>query len=353
MTTGSPTPRLQHPAHRVPDDEGLHAPPAGAEDRLFGDTVWLSLIDPEQRVWGLLHNHISTNRGLGRFAAYLSIDGVEQVYLGTARQPFAPGAREWSNGDMTYRVVEPYERIDVELDCPRFALDLRYTARHITFDYDDCLGGNPLEGLKPAAGIHGGHYEQAMDVRGTLTLRRGPASGEVRQIDAIAHRDHTWSDRFANDAPWAYPDGVRAALHFWHVLQFPSRNINVTGFYDLSALGIERDIDRVGGFESTPEGVRRVAACVPAPGPDGGRTEPEDREGPLRWRITFEDGETIHVVMTRVVQVHKLRMLGEDDAESRLDDYESFGELLIEETGERGVGELEHSLLPPAPRWLA
>jgi hypothetical protein len=49
--------------------------------------------------------------------------------------------------------------------------------------------------------------------------------------------------------------------------------------------------------------------------------------------------------------VAKLRMLGEDDAESRLNDYETYGEMIIEETGERGFGAFEHSTLPPSPRF--
>lgn len=349
--TGSTISRLQHPVRRVPADEGLHAPPAEAAGRLFGDTVWLSLIDPDAGVWGMIHNHICTNRGYGRFAAYLMIDGVEHVYAGKTTGGLSVGDMSWSDGRMTYRVLEPYRRIAVQLDCPRFGFDLTYTARHVIFDYDDCVGGSPLDGLKPAAGVHGGHYEQAMDVRGTFDIRGGPDAGQTRAIDAIAHRDHTWSDRFAGSAPWAYPEGVQAALHFWHVLQFPERNMNVTGFFDLSPLGIERPIDRVGGFESTTEGARRIVACSAAP-EAGGLTEPNGREVPLRWRIQFEDGEVIHVVMREPKWVAKLRMLGEDDAESRLNDYETFGELLIEETGERGVGQFEHSTLPPSPRWL-
>lgn len=350
--THAAIPRLQHPAYRTPADEGLHAPPPEAADRLFGDTVWLSVIDPERGIWGLIHNHVCPNRGFGRFAAYVLIDGVEQVYLGKTTGGLAPGDMQWSDGRMTYEVLEPYQRIAVRLNCPRFAFDLTYTARHVAFDYDDCVGGSPLEGLKPAAGIHGGHYEQAMDVRGSFEIRGGPNAGEMRTIDAIAHRDHTWSDRFADTGPWTYPDGVSAALHFWLVLQFPERNMNVTGFFDLSPLGIERDIDRIGGFESTVAGCRRIVACAPAPD-QGGLSEPSGAQSPARWRIEFEDGDVIHVAMAEQRWVAKLRMLGEDDAESRLNDYETFGELVIEETGERGVGQFEHSILPPNPRWLA
>ena len=55
---------------------------------------------------------------------------------------------------------------------------------------------------------------------------------------------------------------------------------------------------------------------------------------------------------TETHAIAKLLMLGEDDAEIRLNDYERFCELQIEETGECGHGVIEHSTLPPIPRWL-
>jgi hypothetical protein len=107
-----------------------------------------------------------------------------------------------------------------------------------------------------------------------------------------------------------------------------------------SALGIARKA----GAEITP------AAIVGVP-LDGGLAKPSGSSGPLRYRITFADGEILHVRMTRVHAVAKLLMRGEDDAESRLNDYEAFGDLEIEETGEQGFGVLEHSTLPPTPSW--
>lgn len=342
---------LGHPPRLGSEDEGLHAPPPEGEGRLFADTVWLSAIAPEAGIVGFTQHHISPNRGYGRYQCQLWIDGVRMVYVGKQVGGLEPGMTSWSDGRMRYDVVEPFERIRLTLDHTHFGFDFEYTARHVTFDYEDCVGGSPLAGLQPVAGVHGGHYEQALDLRGTFEIRSGPAAGEVREIEAVAHRDHTWSDRFAGETPWAYPAG-QAALHYWLVLQFPERNINVTGFFDLSVLGVEREIDRIGGFESSARGARPVLACRPAP-LDGGLAQPAGDQGPRRFRIEFEDGEVIHVRATRLHGIAKLLMLGEDDAESRLNDYEAFVDLEIEETGERGNGVMEHSTWPPDPRWLA
>jgi hypothetical protein len=341
---------LGHPDYRVTEDEYLHAPPPEAADGLWGDTVWLCAIDPKAGIWGYNHMHISPNRGFGRYQAQYCIDGVQQSYFGKQVGGLDFGQSSWSDGNMTYEVIEPYEKIRLTLDHTRFAFDLTYTARHPVFDYDDCIGGNPLEGLKPAAGIHGGHYEQALDLKGTFEIRGGPAEGEVREIDTIAHRDHTWSDRFTGSGPWSWPEGKEASLHYWLVCNFPERNVNLCGFFDLSPLGIERRIDQVGGFESSERGVRRVAGGGAAP-LDGELAEPRGDQCPLRWRVELEGGETFHISMPESHWVAKLMMLGEDDAESRLNDYETYGEMIIEETGERGFGAFEHSTLPPNPRF--
>src|SRR4051812_16631681 len=90
--------RLQHPAQRVAADEGLHAPPPEAADRLFGDTVWLSMIDPARGIWGFIHNHIAPNRGYGRMHAYFLIDGVEHFYAGKTVGGLEFGDMRWSDG---------------------------------------------------------------------------------------------------------------------------------------------------------------------------------------------------------------------------------------------------------------
>ena len=345
------TPQIQSakiPPGLTAADEALHAAPPEAEDRLFGDTVWLSAIDPGAGIWGISQMHVSPNRNYGRFQSLFWIDGIGQMYTGKAVGGLAVGQSRWSDGRLTYEVLEPFEAIRLTMDNPRFGFDFLYTGRHPAFDYDDCIGGSPLDGLKPAAGVHGGHYEQAMALTGTFEIRRGPQAGEVRRIDTVAHRDHTWSDRFSSPAPWEYPAGKSGALHYWLVLQFPSRAFNVSGFFDLSALGITRPIDRIGGFESTPTGTRPVLSCVADPvGP-----APLGREGFTRYRLGFENGDVVHVRATRTEAIAKLLMLGEDDTESRLNDYERLCALVIEETGEQGHGVIEHSTLPPEPRWL-
>ena len=340
-----------HPDHVKPEDEGLHLPPAGADPaRLFGDTVWLSAIAPEVGIVGELHFHVCANKNYGRFEALFWIDGVQMIYEGKLVAALEIGQTRWSDGRMTYEVIEPFQKIRVTLDHTRFGFELDYTARHPMFEFKDSVEGDPLEGLQPASGLHGGHFEQAMNVKGHFEIRGGPDAGQIRTIDTFALRDHTWSDRWANTPPWTYPAG-QYPLHYWLVLQFPDRHLNATGFYDLSRLGVERGWGRIGGYESTVFGTRPVVACTSS-AYGGHPAEPEGNTAPLRWRLEFANGDVYTVRATKIHGVAKLLMLGEDDCESHLDDWETFADLEIEETGERGDGVIEHSMWPPNPRWL-
>ena len=55
-------------------DEGILGKilvPEGAEDRLFGDTIWVSVVDPKANVFGINHFHL-TMKGYARFQACLA-----------------------------------------------------------------------------------------------------------------------------------------------------------------------------------------------------------------------------------------------------------------------------------------
>src|SRR5215203_5592892 len=122
---------LGRPTGLRPEDEGLHAPPPEAADGLWGDTVWLSAIDPAQGIWGINHMHVSANRGYARYQSLFWIDGVAQAYTGKSTGNLVAGQTRWSDGRMTYEVLEPFERVRVTMNHSAFAFDLMYTARHV------------------------------------------------------------------------------------------------------------------------------------------------------------------------------------------------------------------------------
>jgi hypothetical protein len=339
------TERFELPKGLTNADEARHSPPAGAEATLFGDTLWVSVVDPAANVFGVLHWHL-TNKGFGRHESYFVLDGVQQSYaLRTPLDP-KPDAGPWSDGVLTYEVIDPFQHIRITMDGPRYGFELDFTGRFAPFDYHDSVRGDPLAVAFP---FHAGHYEQAMDCKGTFELRAGPAKGERRTIDCWSHRDHTWSDRFAQEPDWDFGGGHMLG-HFWPSIQLPDRHINVFGFWFQAKMGQPNETASLGGFESTKDGSRPIlnaAAELVDTEADGVRTM-----NGVRYELTMPDGDVIHVRSTKKHGQIKLWLRGENELENRMDCYEPFFDWIVEETGETGTGVGEFSVFPPLPQWL-
>jgi hypothetical protein len=329
-----------------PEDEGRHAVPAGAEQLLFGDTLWVSVVDPQANIFGINHFHL-TNRGYGRFEAYYLIDGVQQSYAMRVPLGAEPDAGPWSDGRLSYEVVAPFEHIRIAMDGPRYGFELDFKGRFAPFDYHDSVRGDPLA---RANEFHGGHFEQAMNCTGSFEIRGGPAKGDVRQIDCWSHRDHSWSDRFSDSASWDWPE-VHIPSHFWPSVQLPERHINVFGSYMECKMGEANETAPLGGFESNAQGSRPILnTAAELPGAEGAATREATA---FRYQFTLPDGDVIHVRSTRHYGTIKLWNRGADnELENRMDCYEAFVDYEVEETGEVGTGVAEWTVYPPWPRWL-
>ncbi len=327
-------------------DEGRHAPPAGAEGRLFGDTLWVSVVDPEAGIFGVNHFYLS-NAGFGRFETYYLIDGVQQSYALRVPLDPDPDPGPFTDGRLTYEVIEPFEHIRISMDGPRYGFELDFRARFAAFDYHESVRGDPLAVAFP---FHSGHFEQAMDCTGTFEIRGGPSKGETRDISCWSHRDHTWSDRFSDDPEWTWTEG-HVPGHFWPSVQLPDRHMNVFGLYFMSHMGQPNEDAPVGGFESNADGSRAMLnAAAEILGAGEG---PAIREASkFRYEFTLPDGEVIHVRSTRHYGTIKLWSRAENELENRMDCYEAFVDYEVEETGETGTGVAEYSIYPPWPQWL-
>lgn len=326
-----------------PDDEYLHPAPEGTRG-LWSDNLWFSVCDREADVFGVNHIH-ATNKGYARFSTMLVIDGVPMPWANKAFLEPTTRFQKLTDGNMSYEVVKPLEQIRIQVDTEKYGFDLVYTGRFPVFDYDDCQGGNPLGG----AGEYGGHYEQGLHCRGEFEVRAGPRTGR-RTIDSFAHRDHSWTDRFRHPSPWEYPglDRQRSLGHFWPSIQTDAMHLNAFGWMNPAFRPPIPGAPRIGGFLSTKDGSRAIqdASCEIRL-EDDGRTAMS-----FRYAFTLPDGERVHVRTGRKY-AHTVNglMRGENDAECRLDCYESFFDFEVEETGERGYGCAEYSIHPPLPRW--
>ncbi len=323
------------------NDEFRHPAPEEVSAGLWGDTLWVSVVDREANIFGINHFHL-TNKGWGRFEALYVIDGVQQLYGNKHPLPVDADDGPWSDGMLTYEVVKPLEEIRITFDGPRFAFDQTFRGRFPVFDYADSINGNPLAQVH----YYGGHFEQGMQCTGTFEIRGGPMKGDVRELNSWSHRDHSWSTRFAEEPPWVYGQQTYPG-HYWPSIQLPDKHINAFGYIDPAAPGKPTG-NPIGGFVSTSEGsvAIRDATAEILSGDDQRSAEA------FRFAITMPDGELIHVRTGRKYGQVKLWDRGENDLENRLDCYEPFFDFEVEETGERGYGVAEYSMGPPWPRWL-
>ncbi len=334
-------------------DDFRHVAPAEAENELWGDTLWISVVDREANIFGIIHLHL-TNKGWGRFESLFVIDGVQQQYGN--KYPLTKDADQgpWSDGLLTYEVIKPLDEIRVQFNGPRYGFDLNFKGRFPVFDYADSVYGNPLS----HANYYGGHLEQGMHCTGSFEIRGGPNKGDVRKLDSWSHRDHSWSTRFADEPAWDYGQH-NIQSHYWPSIQLPDKHINVFGLFreDVLKLTFEHGTEAVdsgsdkqiiGGFVASADGVEAVrGASAKVLLEDDGRTA-----AAFSYEIIMPDESIIHVNTGRKYGQVKLWDRGENDLENRLDCYEPFFDFEIEETGEQGYGVCEYSIAPPWPRWL-
>lgn len=330
-------------------DEYLHAPPEdGPAGALWSDNFWFSVVDPEADVFGINHLHASLSHGYLRASAFYVIDGLHQQWASKQRLYGVGGAPFDALGDgrLTYQVVKPFEHVRWEFDGPKFGFDLDFRARFKPFDYDDCLGGNPLAAFE----AYGGHFEQAYACSGELEAYGGPRKGERRPVGGWSHRDHSWTYRFTHPTPWEprWKRSIEHALgHFWPSVQLPDRHLNAFGWMNPDH-PLPDGAVRSGGWIADAKGARpiRSATCEP-------RFE-DDYRTAMSFRMTFEltNGERLTVLTARKhAHTRNGLMRDENDAEARLDCYEPFFDFEVLETGERGTGVVEYSMNPPLPRY--
>jgi hypothetical protein len=304
-------------------------------------------ISPDDEYLHIGVNHIhATNKGYARFSTCLVIDGLPMPWANKAPLDHVGKFDVLTDGNMSYEVVKPLEQFRIQLDSEKYGYDLTWTGRFPVFDYDDCIGGNPLK----SAGRFGGHYEQGLHCTGEFEVRAGPRPGR-RQIDSYSHRDHSWTDRFRQESPWEYGpyDRQKSLGHFWPSIQTADKHLNAFGYMNLDFTPVYPEQTWVGGFLSDKDGSRPIqgASCLDCRLEDDGRSAMS-----FRYQFTLPDGEVIHVKTGRkYAQSVNGLMRGENDAECRLDCYEGFFDFEFEETGERGYGCAEYSIQPPFPRW--
>ena len=146
----------RHPLHDAPGNV------------LFGDSLWVSVVDPVANIHGVNHFHL-TNKGFARYEALYLIDGVLQQYGNKFPLPLEVENGPWDDGRMKYEVVDPYNHIRITLDWNQFSFDLDFKGRFAPYNYANSYpNGDPMRVFDE---YYGGHFEQSMNCTGTFDGR--------------------------------------------------------------------------------------------------------------------------------------------------------------------------------------
>lgn len=314
-----------------PGDDYPHAVPPQAFMTWKENWVFPGF-DREQRIATLFHFSLRPAHGEGIFTAKLSGPGYKHRYVG--RSPIPQDVRELrpvANERLTFTVAEPGRRFRIAYRSPELDADLDYSARFPPFDFSD---GPKPEGESPLGEIglsvfpfH--HYEQALDVAGTIHLKEGDLAGASLAVQGWGNRDHSWGWR----------DDFQFRHHHWVCASFDDRYVQ--GSVMLESFFPH---EKHGGFVSGASGNTAVAE-VDTSDVDWGK-ERNARLGALdrdvRYRILTTAGETYTVVAHIASDFgrHWLNARSADRSEA-YEDCQIFCDYTLEETGQRGAGVLE------------
>jgi len=198
-----------------PRDEYCHEPEAATN---YNESMYFNAFDPRQKVGGWFRLGNRVNEGYAEMSNCLYLpDGRIGFMYG---RPHIEHNREMNAGGMRIEVIEPFKRLRVTYDgktCllknpfemadPKKAftsnplvdckVDLAYTAVAPMFGGKTVKeDGSDVE-LDPEKSFARAHYEQHMEVKGTITV-----GDENWEISGFGLRDKSWGPRYWQSIHW-------------------------------------------------------------------------------------------------------------------------------------------------------
>ena len=167
-----------------PEDDYCHGDYPRDTTDMWKENWYFNFIDLENRAWG--YNHFSLRRDVQRgiFRAMHVVDEVPLIYENEI--DIDERFEKVGDGSLSFEVIDPLKKHRVVFNGPKHKLDLVYEARFGIVDFN--------EGQERSEAAHKGlnidHYEQAMNVSGTVTM-----DGRTRSISCFGQRDHSWGFR--------------------------------------------------------------------------------------------------------------------------------------------------------------
>jgi len=188
-----------------PEDDYCHGDyPRNITD-IWKENWYFNFIDLDNKAWG--YNHFSLRRDVQRgiFRAMHVVDEVPLIYENEI--DIDERFEKVGDGSLSFEIIDPHKKHRVIFNGPKHKLDLVYEPRFGIVDFNE---GEERSG-SGHKGLNIEHYEQAMNVSGTITI-----GGETRSISCHGQRDHSWG--FRNE------DLIQSWN--WIAIQCPDRTIS-------------------------------------------------------------------------------------------------------------------------------
>jgi hypothetical protein len=199
-----------------PHDEYMH-PLEAAKN--FNESMYFNVYDPDVRVGGFLRLGNRANEGYAELTTCLYLPDGRVAFM--FDRPKISGNDAFDAGGTRFEVVSPFEELHTTYDGkvalltdplqmadPRRAFtENPWVDAHVDLTH---TGVSPMYGGEPvnddgtpltedlSGGFARGHYEQHMQVRGTIRV-----GDEEWPVDGFGLRDHSWGPRYWQ-VPWWY-----------------------------------------------------------------------------------------------------------------------------------------------------
>ncbi len=191
-------------------DEFMHPGP----EPTFNESMYLNVYDPTNRVGGFVRIGNRPNEGHAEVTTCIYLPDGRVAFMYS--RPEISDNERFAAGGARFEVISPFESLEVgydgkvvmleeplEMADPRAAFTNNpYETASISLDYRGAStpwGGEP-QGISERSGeeFAKGHYEQLMEVNGTISV-----GDEQYSIQGRGLRDHSWGPR-TWQAPWYY-----------------------------------------------------------------------------------------------------------------------------------------------------
>jgi hypothetical protein len=193
---------------------------------------WFFLIlDVENRIFGQTHFSYEPGLDRARMSCNLSVKGEIFKYGNAIPFPkqFAHHP-EIGDDKLKLKFVEAHSRFGLQLNSDDAALDVSYTRRAPTFDYEASEAANPgVPTLAEVANLSTNqlchHQQQALNLSGTLRMKSGAHAGKTFTLSGAGYRDHSRMVRCDNLTLrhiWSFhcfPDKVFGAMSMTNMLR--------------------------------------------------------------------------------------------------------------------------------------